>query len=118
MTSTTQIDLFFRYTVKDQARYQEYLDQVFPLTQDEPYVLEYHIHREADGTMLQHERYENEEAIGKHTTSTAAAQAAFAESTEFLDLRAVGTLSDEFKSRIGGMGLSVTWWERFRSVER
>ena len=118
MTSTTQIDLFFRYTVKDEKRFQDYLDQAIPLTQDEPYVLEYHLFREADGTMFQHERYENEEAIGKHTTTTADAQAAFAEATEYIDFRAVGNLSDDFKNLIGGMGLPATWWDRFVSVER
>ncbi|WDF31980.1 hypothetical protein PTW37_08745 [Arthrobacter agilis] len=118
MTATNQIDLFFRYTVKDQARYQDYLDQVFPLTQNETYVLEYHIDREANGTMLQHERYENEAAIGKHTDNTAAAQAAFAESTEINDFRAVGPLSDEFRNLIGGMGLPAAFFDRFRSVDR
>lgn len=118
MTSTTQIDLFFRYTVKDEARYQDYLDQVFPLTQDEAYVLKYHIHRGADGQMLQHERYENEVAIGKHTENTAAAQAAFAESTEINDFRGVGEISDEFKSLVNGMGISAAFFERYRSVQR
>ena len=118
MTDSTQIDLFFRNTVKNEERFQDYLDQAIPLTQEEPYVLEYHLFREADGTMFQHERYENEAAIGKHTQTTANAQAAFAEATEYIDFRAVGNVRDEFKSLLGGMGLPVTYWDRFVSVDR
>ena len=122
MTDTTQIDTtsstvdsIFHYRVTDQARYQQYLDEVFPVTEgEEPYVLEYKIFRGSDGTMFQHERYENEDAVVKHMTRTASAQEDFAASTEFISLTMLGALSESIREAYG----INTEFTPFRSVER
>ncbi|WP_425860899.1 hypothetical protein [Arthrobacter sp. TWP1-1] len=72
MPTTDQIDFFFTYRVLDEDLFEKYLATVLPVTEkEEPYVLEYNLARAADGTILQHERYENEEAIGRHLALTA-----------------------------------------------
>lgn len=114
---TTQIDLHFRYRITDEARFADYLAIVLPLTEhDEPYVLEYEIARDADGLVLQHERYQNEAAIAKHLEVTAEGQKAWGESTELLDIRFVGDLSEEFRATIDAP--QATWWTPFRALQR
>ncbi|NYJ73178.1 antibiotic biosynthesis monooxygenase [Allobranchiibius huperziae] len=113
---TTTIDLHFRYRITDEARFDEYLALVPPITESqEPYVLEYELARDHD-IVLQHERYEDEAAIARHLDVTAEGQRARAESTELLDIRFVGALSDDFKQRNDTP--LATWWTRYRSVER
>ena len=118
-TSTTQIDLLFRYRVKEggESRFQEYLEKVPPLTEaEEPYVLEYEIFVQEDGIYLQHERYVDEEAINKHLTVTAEGQAAWGEATELLEISFLGDLSREFWER--WKTPTATRYTRFRSITR
>ena len=114
---TDRVDLIFRYRITDQARFDEYLAKVVPVTEvDEPYVLEYHLFRSEDGTMLQHERYENKAAIRRHMTVTAEGQADWAAATELLDLMAVGELSPAYWADFDGP--AVTKWSRFLEAAR
>jgi quinol monooxygenase YgiN len=120
--STQQVDMFFRYTVKagQQERYQAYLDKVLPVTEaQEPYILEYEIFRTEDGTYLQHERYENEDALHKHMQVTADGQADFAAATELMDLHAVGQLSESYWNTVDSYGIPSTYgYSRFRAIQR
>jgi quinol monooxygenase YgiN len=116
---TKQVDLIFRYRVKDgeQERFEQYLEKVLPVTESqEPYVLEYHIFRQEDGTFLQHERYADEAAIYRHMQVTAEGQADWAAAADLLDLMAVGELSqgfwDAFDSPV------VSKYRRFREASR
>lgn len=114
---TTQIDLHFRYRVNDEARFADYLAIVLPITErEEPYVLEYEIARDSDGIVLQHERYEDEAAIGKHLELTAEGQKAWGEAVELLDIRFVGELSNEFRTAYDSP--QASWWTPFRTVTR
>jgi quinol monooxygenase YgiN len=117
MTDSAQVDLFFRYTVTDDDGFQQYLDNSVPITEkDEPWVLEYNIHRGADGVVFQHERYADEAAIHKHMALTAEWQELHAASTKYIDIRVVGPVSDEFKAAL--VDYNPTFWNRFRAVER
>lgn len=114
---TDRVDLIFRYRVTDQARFDEYPAKVVPVTEaHEPYVLEYHLFRRDDGTMLQHERYENEAAVRRHMAVTAEGQADWAAATELLDLMAIGELSPAFWDDFDGPAVSK--WSRFREAAR
>lgn len=114
---TARIDMYFRYRIIDDARYADYLAIVLPLTErEEPYVLEYEMARGADGIVLQHERYENEDAIVKHLQVTAEGQKAWGESTELLDIRFVGELSEKFRTEYDTP--LASWWTHFRAVAR
>lgn len=109
------IDALFGYRVTDDARFQQYLDKVFPITEaDEPYVLGYEIFRGSDGTYFQHEHYENEDAIWKHMEVTAAGQEDFAASTEMISVTMLGDLSEKFKETFG----VETGYTAFRQVAR
>ncbi|ROS60005.1 hypothetical protein EDF42_3386 [Curtobacterium sp. PhB172] len=100
--STKIVDALFNYRVTDEARYQQYLDKVLPVTEkDEPYVLSYQIFRGADGSLYQHEVCEDEAAIVKHMTLTASGQEDFAASTEFISTTMLGPVSDEFRAQYG-----------------
>lgn len=114
---TTAIDLHFSYRVTDEDKFQRYVDAVLPVTErDEPYVLEYSLARDTDGVVLQHERYENEDAIRKHLEATATGQKLWGESTELIDIRFVGPLSDGFKKEFDSPVAS--WWTADKSIAR
>jgi quinol monooxygenase YgiN len=116
---TKQVDLIFRYRVKEdqRERFEQYLAKVVPVTESqEPYVLEYHIFRREDGTFLQHERYADEAAIHRHLEVTAEGQADWAAATELLDLMAVGELSQDFWDAYDSP--LVSKYHRFREAAR
>jgi quinol monooxygenase YgiN len=116
---TKQVDLIFRYRIREgeQERFEQYLAAVLPVTEkQEPYVLEYHLYRQDDGTILQHERYADENAIHRHMRLTAAGQADWAAATELLDLMAVGELSPAFWDAYDGPAVSK--YRRFREISR
>jgi hypothetical protein len=118
MPTTDQIDFFFTYRVLDQDLFEQYVATVLPVTEkEEPYVLEYTLARSADGTILQHERYENEEAIARHLALTADGQKMWGESTELLDIRFVGPLSEKFRTE-NALGPIASWWNRYQAVAR
>jgi hypothetical protein len=118
MPTTDQIDFFFTYRVLDQDLFEQYVATVLPVTEkEEPYVLEYTLARSADGTVLQHERYENEEAIARHLALTADGQKMWGESTELLDIRFVGPLSEKFRTE-NALGPIASWWNRYQAVAR
>lgn len=109
------IDALFSYRVTDEARFQQYVDKVFPVTEaDEPYVLSYEIFRGSDGTYYQHELYADEDAIWKHMEVTAAGQQDFAASTEMISVTMLGDLSDKFRESFG----VETNYAPFRRVAR
>ena len=118
-TTPQQVDIFTTYRVKDgqEELFEQYLEKVLPVVENqEPYVLEYRLFRSPDGTVLQHERYDDEAAIRTHLQVTADGQADWASATELLDIRMVGPLSDSFLEE---MGLSAPQhFERFRQVAR
>ncbi len=119
MSTASQVDLYFTYRVKDgqQARFEQYLELVPPVTEErEPYVLEYEIFQHADGSYLQHERYEDEAAMMRHLQVTAQGQAAWAQATELLQLMAVGDLSEQYWTSYGGPRMAG--YQRFREVAR
>lgn len=119
MSTSTRVDLLFTYRVNNgqEARFQDYLDLVPPLTEaQEPYVLEYELFRREDGTYLQHERYENETAIYKHLELTADGQKAWGEATELLSLDVIGDLSQKFWKSFDFPG--VTSYQRFQAITR
>lgn len=119
MSTATQVDLYFTYRVKDghQARFDHYLELVPPVTEEkEPYVLEYEIFRQTDGSYLQHERYADEAAMIRHLQVTAEGQSAWAEATELLQLMAVGQLSEQYWNSYGGPKMAA--YQRFREVAR
>ena len=115
--NAAQIDLYFTYRVHDEDLFAEYLDAVLPVTaEQEPYVLEYTLARGVYGTILQHERYENEAAIGRHLELTREGQEKWGQSTELLDIRFVGPLSQEFRD---AYNLDVgSWWDRYKAASR
>ncbi|WP_249998602.1 antibiotic biosynthesis monooxygenase [Actinoplanes sp. M2I2] len=116
---TQQVDLIFRYRIKDgeQDRFEQYLDKVVGVTEaEEPYVLEYHIYMQADGTVLQHERYADEDAIYRHLHVTAEGQADWAAATELLDIMVVGRLSQAFWDAYDSP--VVSRYRRFREIAR
>jgi hypothetical protein len=118
MPTTDRIDVFFIYRVLDQELFEKYLAAVLPVTEkEEPYVLEYTLARAADGTILQHERYENEEAIGRHLALTSDGQELWGRSTELLDIRFVGPLSEKFRTE-NALEPIASWWDRYQSVAR
>lgn len=118
MPTTDQIDFFFTYRVLDQDLFEKYLATVLPVTEkEEPYVLEYTLARGADGTVLQHERYENEEAVRRHVTLTAEGQKMWGQSTELIDIRFVGPLSEKFRTE-NALGPIASWWDRYQSINR
>ena len=117
--STTRIDILFRSRVKEggESLFQEYLEKVYQLTEaEESHVLGYEIFVQEDGTYLQHERYEDEEAIYKHLAVTAEGQAAWAEATELLEIDFIGDLSRESWER--WRTPTATRYTRFRSIAR
>lgn len=119
MSKPGQVDLIFRYNVKpgEEQRFQAYLDKVFPVTEaQEPYVVEYQIFRQADGSYLQHERYESEEAVSRHLALTAEGQADFHASAEIIDVMAIGDLKQSFWTAFEGP--YFTRYARFREVRR
>jgi hypothetical protein len=116
--TTDQIDVFFIYRVLDQDLFEQYLATVLPVTEkDEPYVLEYTLARGVDGTILQHERHENEEAITRHLALTADGRKMWGESTELTDIRFVGPLSEKFRTE-NALGPIAAWWDRDQSINR
>jgi quinol monooxygenase YgiN len=118
MPTTEQIDVLFTYRVLDQDLFEQYLAAVLPVTEkEEPYILEYTLARGADGTILQHERYENEEAIRHHLALTADGQKMWGESTELTDIRFVGPLSEKFRTE-NALEPIASWWDRYQSVNR
>ncbi|MHA7178124.1 hypothetical protein ACX80D_15870 [Arthrobacter sp. Sr24] len=118
MPTAYQIDFYFTYKVIDQDLFEKYQAAVLPATEtQEPYVLEYTLARGADGTILQHERYENEEAISRHLALTADGQKMWGESTELIDIRFVGPLSEKFRTE-NALGPIASWWDRYQSVTR
>jgi quinol monooxygenase YgiN len=119
VTQPQQVDLYFAYRVKEgmDAVFEQYLAKVLPATeQQEPYVLEYHLFRNADGTVFQHERYADEQAIRDHLRVTADGQADWAAATELLDIRMVGPLSRAFLEEFSVP--ASAHFERFREVTR
>lgn len=119
MPTTDQIDFYFTYKVRDQDLFEKYLAIVLPITEtEEPYVLEYTLARSADGTILQHERYENEEAIARHLALTAEGQKMWGEATELIDIRFVGPLSEKFQTTNNALGPIPSWWNRYQSIAR
>lgn len=119
MSTAAQVDLYFTYRVKNghQARFQEYLDLVPPLTEkDEPYVLEYEIFQQTNGYYLQHERYVDEAGMTRHMQVTAEGQKVWAEATELLQLMAVGPLSERYWRTYGSDKMVA--YQRFREVAR
>lgn len=118
MPNTDQIDVYFTYRVTDEELFQQYVATVLPLTEaEEPYVLEYTLARAADGTILQHERYENEEAIARHLALTADGQKMWGGSTELTNIRFVGPLSEKFRTE-NDLGSIASWWDRYQAVDR
>ena len=118
MPTTDQIDVFFTYRVLDQDLFEKYLAAVLPVTEkEEPYVLEYTLARSADGTILQHERYENEEAINRHLALTADGQKMWGESTQLTNIRFVGPLSEKFRTE-NALEPIASWWDRYQSINR
>ena len=118
MPTPDQIDVFFTYRVLDQDLFEQYLATVPPVTEkDEPYVLEYTLARGVDGTILQHERYENEEAINRHLALTADGQKMWGESTELTAIRFVGPLSEKFRTE-NSLEPIASWWDRYQSINR
>lgn len=118
MPTPDQIDVFFTYRVLDQDLFEKYVATVLPVTEkDEPYVLEYTLARGADGTILQHERYENEAAIARHLALTADGQKMWGESTELTNIRFVGPLSKKFRTE-NALGPMASWWDRYQSITR
>jgi quinol monooxygenase YgiN len=100
-----QIEFVVRYIVKagEEDRYQRYLDVVMPVMEKrEPFVLAYDIFRADDGSYLQHELYENEEAINRHVKAIAATLDDFTQSTEILDVRVLGPVSEQFWQAFAG----------------
>jgi quinol monooxygenase YgiN len=119
MTGPQQVDLFFSYRVKEgeEALFEQYLAKVLPVTESqEPYVLEYHLFRNADGTVFQHERYADEAAIRDHLRVTADGQADWAAATELLEIRMVGPLSEAFLDEFSVP--TSAQFQRFREVAR
>lgn len=119
MATSTRVDLLFTYRIKDgqEKRFQDYLDMVPPLTGTrEPYVLEYELFRRPDGIFLQHERYEDEDAISKHLEVTAEGQKAWGEATELLSLDVIGDLSQKYWDGVDFPG--VTSYQRFQTIAR
>ncbi|MBA4025091.1 MAG: hypothetical protein C0482_22275 [Gordonia sp.] len=101
---STTVQALFTYRVKPgcEEQFQSYIDKVFPVTEaNEPYVVGYEIFQNADGIYLQHETYENEDAIWKHMNVTASGQADFAASTELLSVQMLGSVSDKFRETYG-----------------
>lgn len=74
------------------------------LESQEPYVLEYELFRDPDGTYLQHERYENGASIAEPLRVTAEGQADWGEAAELFEGRFVGALSAEVR---GGLRPAV-----------
>lgn len=94
---------------------------MLPVTEKrEPYVLEYTLARSAVGTtILQHERYENEEAIARHLDRTADGQKMWGGSTELTDIRFVGSLSEKFRAENNiALGSIASWWDRYQVIAR
>lgn len=119
MSKPGQVDLIFRYRIKpgQEERFQAYLDKVLSVTEaQEPYVLEYQIFRQADGSYLQHERYESEEAVARHLALTAEGQADFHAAAEIIDVMAVGELKQSFWDQFDGP--QFFRYARFREVAR
>ena len=119
MSPPNQIDTIFRYSIKpgQEARFQASLDKVLPFTEaEEPYVLEYSLFRQADGSYLQHERYENEEAVARHLERTAEGQADFHASTELIIVMVTGELTMGFWKEFEGPNFIN--YSRFREVAR
>ncbi|WP_229052441.1 hypothetical protein [Aeromicrobium sp. Leaf350] len=109
------VDAIFSYRVIDEARFQRYLDEVLPTTeQHEPYVLGYELFRSPEGVYYQHETYVDEAAIHQHMKLTASGQEDFAASTEMLSAVMLGEVSDEFREQYG----IETQFLPFRSVQR
>jgi quinol monooxygenase YgiN len=117
--NTSTIDMLFSYRIKPgmEARYQDYLEKVVPVTEaQEPYVLEYEIYQAEDGTYFQHERYEDEGALWRHLEVTAEGQESFNAAAELQSFTALGQLSQKFWDAYGALG--GTWYKRFRQVAR
>lgn len=116
--TTDQIDVFFTYRILDQNLFKKYLAAVLLVAEkDEPYVGEYTLARGADGTVLQHERDENEDAIGRHLALTADGQKFGGESTELTDFRFVGPLSEKFRTE-NALEPIASWWDGYQSINR
>jgi hypothetical protein len=115
-----QIDVFFTYRITDQDLFERYVATVLPVTEEEePHVLEYTLARSADGsTILQHERYENEEAIARHLALTADGQRMWGGSTELTDIRFVGPVSEKFRVENAALGPLASWWDRYQAISR
>ena len=119
MPNTKQFDTIFRYRIKpgQEERFQSYLDKVLPVTEaQEPYVLEFELFRQEDGSFLQHEPYENEEAVAKHLELTAAGQADFHASVDLLEVRAIGEFTMSFWDEFAGPHFFR--YSRFREIVR
>lgn len=119
MSQLNQIDCLYRYSVKPgkEAVFQSYIDKVFPVTEkEEPYVLEYSISKQVDGSYLQHERFESEEAIVRHLEKTAAGQADFHESTEIIIMMITGDLTMDFWKKFEGP--KFINFTKYREVKR
>lgn len=119
MMHTQQVDLIFRYKVKDgmDDTFQNYLDIVLALVQEkEPYVLEYSIFKQADGSYLQHERYINEDAVIQHLNVTAEGQKYFHLAADIIDVMAVGETNAEFWKKFEGP--HFVRYSRFHQLQR
>ncbi|MEV7388690.1 MULTISPECIES: antibiotic biosynthesis monooxygenase [unclassified Streptomyces] len=112
-------DLVFRFHLKPgmEERYEKATTYILERTQEEPYVLEYSIHRSADGaSYTQHERYADEEAMWRHLEVTQQGQAEWAEATQVEEVNVLGEPSERFWDTFGGNGPRV--FAPFRKVNR
>lgn len=117
--ATNAIDIVFRFKVKagEEERYQRAIDSILPITEEqEPYVLEYEIYRDADGVYTQHERYADEDAVHRHMEVTAPGQADWAAATDLEQVIVLGDMSEKFWNLYGGP--HAKGYSPFRKIKR